>query len=256
MDDLLTTRQLQELLQVDRITIYRMLNDGRLPGFKVGSQWRFSRQEIEAWLQKQRASLGVAALPAEGGEPSSSHVLPLSCVQAIQSIYAEALDIAAVTTAPDGTPLTEISNSCEFCNLILSTREGRQRCAASWRLSSSSQQSLPPVRTCHTGLLCASAPIKVEGEWVANVAGCQFIAPSPGGNGGAWQTNLSVLAAELGLAESNLRAAADSVRALSDDRVSHVAKLLQQVASTFCEIAQERLKLIGRLERIAEMTNI
>lgn len=51
MDDLLTTRQLQELLQVDRITIYRMLNDGRLQGFKVGGQWRFSRQAVELWLR-------------------------------------------------------------------------------------------------------------------------------------------------------------------------------------------------------------
>ncbi len=51
VDDLLTTKQLRDLLQVDRITIYRMLYDGRLHGFKVGGQWRFSRQEIEAWLQ-------------------------------------------------------------------------------------------------------------------------------------------------------------------------------------------------------------
>lgn len=47
MDDLLTTRQLQDLLRVDRITIYRMLNDGRLRGFKVGGQWRFSPREVE-----------------------------------------------------------------------------------------------------------------------------------------------------------------------------------------------------------------
>jgi hypothetical protein len=33
-DALLATRQLQELLQVDRITICRMLDDGRLEGFK------------------------------------------------------------------------------------------------------------------------------------------------------------------------------------------------------------------------------
>jgi excisionase family DNA binding protein len=53
VDDLLTTRRLQELLRVDRITIYRMLNDGRLRGFKVGGQWRFSRRKIEAWLEER-----------------------------------------------------------------------------------------------------------------------------------------------------------------------------------------------------------
>ena len=55
-DTLLTARQLQELLQVDRITIYRMLSDGRLEGFKVGGQWRFSRQAIQGWLKEQQAN--------------------------------------------------------------------------------------------------------------------------------------------------------------------------------------------------------
>lgn len=252
MNDLLTTRQLQDLLQVDRITIYRMLNDGHLPGFKVGGQWRFSRQEIETWLQEQRASLGVAALPAKDGEPSSSHVLPLSCVQAIQSIYAEALDIAAVTTAPDGTPLTEISNSCEFCNLILATEQGRRRCAVSWQPHKAGRSSAPPVRTCHAGLLCVSVPIKVESEWVANVAACQFVA----GDGEAWSANLSGLASELGLNEGDLSAAANSVRVLPDDQMPRVTRLLQKVADTLGEIGQERRNLVGRLERIAEITSL
>ena len=59
MDDLLTTRQLTDLLQLDRTTIYRMLNDGRLPAVRVGGQWRFSRQAIEALMQ------GKASAPAD-----------------------------------------------------------------------------------------------------------------------------------------------------------------------------------------------
>ena len=76
--DLLTTRQLQELLQVDRVTIYRMLSDGRLTGFKVGGQWRFSRHEIEKWLQEQRATPDVGESPGETGElRPAARVLPL-----------------------------------------------------------------------------------------------------------------------------------------------------------------------------------
>ena len=58
MEQLLTVRQLQELLRVDRVTIYRMLEAGALPGFKVGGQWRFSQGEIEAWLNSQRVDAG------------------------------------------------------------------------------------------------------------------------------------------------------------------------------------------------------
>ena len=44
---LLTAKQVQELLHVDRTTIYRMLKDGRLTGIKVGQHWRFSEQEVD-----------------------------------------------------------------------------------------------------------------------------------------------------------------------------------------------------------------
>ncbi|MGB9754636.1 helix-turn-helix domain-containing protein [Roseiflexus castenholzii] len=43
MNDLLTTREVQDLLKLDRTTVYRMLKEGRLTGVKVGQQWRFHR---------------------------------------------------------------------------------------------------------------------------------------------------------------------------------------------------------------------
>jgi len=254
MDDLLTTRQLQELLQVDRVTIYRMLSDGRLTGFKVGGQWRFSRQEIEKWLQAQRATLEAADLTDE--LPFSSDVLALSCVQAIQSIFAEALDVAAVTTDPDGNPLTGVCNSCRFCDLVLSVAEGRRRCAESWGLLRDEPSFSPSVYSCHAGLLVAGAPIKVGGKWVGNVVSCQFVTHSPKELGRAWLATLPVLAAELGLAESDLEAVAGSVRALSQEQLDRILRLLLLVADALAEIGQERLKLVNRLRRIAEMTNV
>ena len=76
IDALLTTRQLQDLLQVDRITIYRMLSDGRLQGFKVGGQWRFSRHAIERWLQEQQSSLAATGPAIDAGELHPSRNLP------------------------------------------------------------------------------------------------------------------------------------------------------------------------------------
>lgn len=253
MDDLLTTRQLQDLLQVDRITIYRMLNDGRLRGFKVGGQWRFSRREIEAWLQEQQSHPEIMAMPPPPGgdaEPSVQ-ALPLSCISAIQSLCAEALDVAAVTTGLNGTPLTEISNSCDFCDLILSANKGRQRCALSWSFQNSGQ-----AYPCHAGLLCASAPIEVSGQHVARTAVCQFVAPTGNGADLAWQRSVPALAADLGLAERELQAATDSVRVVTQGNLDRVPSLVQKVAETFSEIGQERLNLLSRLQHIAEMSKI
>jgi len=252
VDDLLTTKQLQELLQVDRITIYRMLNDGRLRGFKVGGQWRFSRQEIEAWLQRQRADLGAVEEPAlTGNAEPSSQVLPLSCVQAIQDVCAEALEIGSITINLDGTPFTDISNSCDFCNLILFSEEGQRRCAVAWKAAGNGS-----VQSCHAGLLCVSAPIKVGDQVVAITAGCQFITLPLVEEQQAWRSNLSMLAAELDLSEGELWAAVDSVRRVPEDYLVRVSRLLGRVVDTFSEIGQERLGLLSRLQHIAEMSKI
>ncbi len=62
-NELMRTRELQEFLKVDRTTIYNMLGEGRIPGFKVGGQWRFSRQEIEEWFRRQQPEVEVTPIP-------------------------------------------------------------------------------------------------------------------------------------------------------------------------------------------------
>ena len=252
MDDLLTTRQLQDLLQVDRITIYRMLNDGRLRGFKVGGQWRFSRQEIERWLQEQRATLEIHEEPPATNGPlvPSAQTLPLHCIRAMQAVYAEALEVAAVTVDLDGTPLTGVNNPCGFCSLILSSAEGRRRCAQAWILANDGA-----YHTYHAGLACISAKIVVDSQWVAVTASCQFL-NQPTGRLESWNPDLPSLAADLGLAESELETAAAGIRHVPEHTWQRIPRLLQQVADTFSEIGQERLHLLNRLQRIAEISHI
>jgi excisionase family DNA binding protein len=253
VDDLLTTKQLQDLIQVDRVTIYRMLNDGRLRGFKVGGQWRFPRREIEQWLSSQGAAPEAvhAPLTAEDDLVPSPQALPLSCIRAIQDVYAEALDIAAVTTDLEGGPLIGVSNSCAFCNLVLGTPLGRQRCAAAWRQMSNGQ-----VYPCHAGLLCVSSTIVVVGRPVAITAGCQFRTKLPEGLDDSWMSSLPALSAELGLDDAELWAAAGTVRVMAPERLPRVSHLLQRVVDTFSEIGEERLSLLSRLQHIAEISKI
>lgn len=49
----LTVSELSEYLQIHKTTIYRQLRAGKLPGFRIGSDWRFSREAIEQWLRDQ-----------------------------------------------------------------------------------------------------------------------------------------------------------------------------------------------------------
>jgi excisionase family DNA binding protein len=252
LDTLLTTRQLQALLQVDRITIYRMLNDGRLQGFKVGGQWRFPRRAIERWLREQSADLDVPEPPRTAADlQPSAEALPLSCIQAIQDIFAEALGVGTVTTAVDGMPLTPVAHSCEFCDLILSTQAGRQRCIGSWR-AAAEMGDLRQLAICHAGLCYVWGKIEVRGELVAATHAGQFLdAPL---DGGEWPARLAELATATGIDEQKLRRALARVPVLDETRRQQVPRLLHRVAATFSEIGEERLNLLGRLRRIAEMT--
>ncbi len=52
-DEYLTIDQVAELLQVSTKTIRRLVSRDEIPGFKVGGQWRFRRQDIDAWAREQ-----------------------------------------------------------------------------------------------------------------------------------------------------------------------------------------------------------
>ena len=51
-ENLLTTAQVAEFLKVDKFTVYRLVTQKNIPAFKVGNQWRFSKDMIDAWLLK------------------------------------------------------------------------------------------------------------------------------------------------------------------------------------------------------------
>jgi len=50
---ILNVSELPEYLRIHKTTIYRMLGEGRLPGFRTGSDWRFSVEAIDQWLRDQ-----------------------------------------------------------------------------------------------------------------------------------------------------------------------------------------------------------
>ncbi len=53
MGHLFDVEKLAKYLGVARITVYRLVEKGNLPGHKVGGQWRFIKDEIEKWLREK-----------------------------------------------------------------------------------------------------------------------------------------------------------------------------------------------------------
>jgi len=53
-DEILTLQEVAALLKIAERTAYMMVQRGDLPGFKVGGQWRFKRNDIDAWMEAQK----------------------------------------------------------------------------------------------------------------------------------------------------------------------------------------------------------
>ncbi len=56
--DILMIKDVAEYLKVTERTIYRLAAAKKIPAFKVGGSWRFSRADIEAWI-KQQSTVGI-----------------------------------------------------------------------------------------------------------------------------------------------------------------------------------------------------
>jgi excisionase family DNA binding protein len=50
----LTVKEVSELLKIHEATVYKMIRKGKIPAFKIGSDWRFLRHRIVRWLAEQR----------------------------------------------------------------------------------------------------------------------------------------------------------------------------------------------------------
>ena len=246
---LLTAKQAQELLKVDRTTIYRMLKDGRINGVKVGNQWRFFESDINAMLGgKKHAILEVNQLINE------NKILPLTCVQSVQDVFAEIAEVGAVTANPNGIPLTRISNSCDFCKLILGTDEGRQGCINSWKKLAEQKEKNPEFTNCHAGLMYARSGIKVNHTLAAILIAGQFYVESPSGE--EERERISALAKKYKIDPVLLSQAARKISVLDKRKVSQISAWLEKVAHTFEEISAERGDLMQRLHQISVMSEL
>ncbi len=56
LDKWLTLEELAAYLKLSRTKLYGLAQCGEIPCGKVGNQWRFDREEIDAWVKAQGKS--------------------------------------------------------------------------------------------------------------------------------------------------------------------------------------------------------
>ena len=247
MEELLTARQIQEALKINRITIYRMLEDGRLKGVKVGSQWRFPASEVERLLNPK------AAVEADASCASS---FPGHCVQAILDVFGAIGLVSALAVAADGQPLTPVSHACGFCRLLLEHPSAEAACQQSWReiaVQAQEGRSNGPF-TCHAGLSYTTAPLREDGKLIAFLLAGQayFTPPDPARQ----KRSMRSLLQTHSLPVETFAGLVEAIPVLDEGRQKQLQEWPALVAGSIESILSERAGLVNRLQRISELTNL
>ena len=57
MGKILTAKELSEYLQLTEVTIYKYVSEGKIPGMKIGSRWRFEKNKIDDLMKNENSEL-------------------------------------------------------------------------------------------------------------------------------------------------------------------------------------------------------
>ncbi len=252
MSDLLTARQVQDILKVDRITVYRMLKDGRLKGVKIGQQWRFPINEVERMV-------GINLPGADNPQFIADTTFPTHCVQTIQDLFAEVSQLSAVVINMQGEPLTENSHPTRFCKILLASLTGQNACRASWQTFARDSAEVDGKAgakffTCQAGLQYIGAPVYDRDTQIGLFLTGQFYWQPPEPREEAERIRRIAVTHNLPLNE--LQAAAREIPVIAPERHALVESWPFTAARAVQSILHERLCFMERLQQIADLTRV
>jgi excisionase family DNA binding protein len=160
---LLTAQQVQDLLDVDASTVYRMAGDGRLPAVRIGRQWRFPADAIERLLVPTGANGNGRASSAQDTP------LPADLAAALLDTVAHALGVAMVVTDLEGRAITPVVNPAPALAQLLDDPAFTAACTVEWRGFAEEPHLAPRLQLGRHGFLCAHSLVRRGTSLVAMV---------------------------------------------------------------------------------------
>ncbi len=175
---LMSAEDVEAVLGVDKSTIYRMAQDGRLPAIKVGRQWRFPAQAIQELLGGAGVSAPINPRPAlatrQSGAPLSAAAA--ATLQPLIDLAAELLGVMMVVTDMEGNPATDVANPCAWFAERQDDPELLEECVEDWKALAGEQGFSPAFREGPHGFECARALVR-EGNHLVGMVLAGGIAP-------------------------------------------------------------------------------
>jgi excisionase family DNA binding protein len=167
---MLTAQQVQDLLDVDASTVYRMAGDGRLPAVRIGRQWRFPAEAIERLLVPTGGT-GPGATDGHGNGhgPIEPATVPIDLTTALLDTVAHALGVTMVVTDLEGRALTPIVNPAPGLVQLLDDPAFTAACTVEWRGFAHEPHLAPRLQLGRHGFLCAHSLVRRGTSLVAMV---------------------------------------------------------------------------------------
>lgn len=248
---LLTTKQVQELFKVDRSTIYRMAEDGRLPAVKVGRQWRFPSDHVESLLGKpgEQAVVTTNSQNRATDGASLDTVLPPDAAQAVADLAADLFGIMAVVTDMTGRALTTVSNPCGYFTSVFNAVYTPDRCSEGWRRLGEEIDLEPHFLPSHLGFLCARSFIRIG----PNLAGMVIVGGVAAEQWPPQGDELASVAAETGTPIETIREHINEVYWIDGPHQDWIIRNLSRVSDLISHLADGHGRLVQKLESIAAL---
>ncbi|MBM3244445.1 MAG: helix-turn-helix domain-containing protein [Candidatus Omnitrophica bacterium] len=54
--EILTAKEVADYLNLHPLTVHKYARQGKIPAFKIGTDWRFHRKYIERWIKEKMGS--------------------------------------------------------------------------------------------------------------------------------------------------------------------------------------------------------
>jgi excisionase family DNA binding protein len=51
--EIMTAKEVAEYLNIHPLTVHKYAREGKIPAFKIGTDWRFHKKYIERWIKEK-----------------------------------------------------------------------------------------------------------------------------------------------------------------------------------------------------------
>ena len=250
MSTFLTSQEIQDLINVDRSTVYRMAEDGRLPGVKIGRQWRFPADRVAAQLG---LAGGVDRAPSASGAGDDQdqpdglvELLKPGDAQSITDLIGELFGVMAVMTDMDGHPITSVSNPCGYFTAVADQPSAVAACLAQWRMFADEPHVAARWVRTHLGFLCARTFLWVALKPVGMIV-VGGVTPA------SWPPDrefVESIADEVGASRQVLLDRVHETWSLDHDQQRRVLRLLPQLGDFVSQMIAAHRRVPDRSDRV------